>query len=139
MNHNQDSLPTRPYGAIADPHEFARNQPDPGWNRPDVPYSPPAPGYNSNSFHPDGPGVFPWQTGKPKAADPPTRISESYLLAYITELRRRHAEEWLQKDDDIKSLQALNQSLAKETLKPETEAVKQPARWPTQPHRGSAA
>jgi uncharacterized coiled-coil protein SlyX len=85
--------------------------------------------------------------GKRPARVPGVRICESYLLAYIRELKRATAEQWLQMDDDIKHLQALNQSLAKQALaavEPETKPTpttqKQSqvrgGQWPTTPHRG---
>lgn len=107
--------PINPYGPIPDPHEWVRNREEPPYCRPDVPYSPPAAGYNSNTWHPDGPGVFPWMTGVRKP-DPLEAMSKPELIQLIRDMRRQHAEQWLQMDDDIKTLQALNQTLARQAL-----------------------
>jgi hypothetical protein len=108
-------MPTRPYGILPDPHEFARSQPDPGWNRPDVPYSPPAPGYNSNTWHPDGPPAYPWMgVARPKKTNAGTRIAESYLLAYVKEITRVHANQYLDLAARVDELVLENMRLRKQ-------------------------
>jgi hypothetical protein len=104
-----------PGGVIPDPHEWVRNREEPPWNRPDVPYTPPEQGYNSNAWHPDGPGVFPWMTGKPKP-DPLDAMTKTELIQFVRDMRRAHAQQWLKMDDEIKHLQALNQTLARQAL-----------------------
>jgi hypothetical protein len=107
-------MPTRPYGVLPDPHEFDRSRPDPGWNRPDVPMNVPAPGYNSNSWHADGPPAYPWMSvGQPK---PPTgtRITESYLLAWVKEITRVHANQYLDICARVDELTLENQRLRKQ-------------------------
>jgi hypothetical protein len=104
-----------PGGSIPDPHEWARNREEPPWARPDVPINLPAPGYNSNHWYPDGPGAFPWMTGIQKP-DPLETMTKDELIQLIRDMRKEHAEQWLQKDDEIKELQTLNQTLAKQAL-----------------------
>lgn len=98
--------------------------------RPDVPVRPPAGGYNSNIWYYGGPPEFSWMGKRPDAPAEGSRICESYLLAYIQELRRQHAEEWLRKDDDIRALQELNTKLARQALDPAPKATP----WATRPH-----
>jgi hypothetical protein len=139
VNHNQDTNPTttRPHGVLPDPHEWARSQEPPPFNRPDVPYCPPAPGYNSNSWVQCGPAPFTWCGAKPDEAEPePVLLCQAYLLEYIRELKRRHAEEWLRKDDDLIAAEAVNQSLARQVLAQTDEPASKP-QWPT-PKRGAA-
>jgi hypothetical protein len=120
--------PTRPYGAIPDPHEWARGQEPPPFNRPDVVVCPPSPGYNSNTWVQCSPPPFTWCGAKPNNPQP-ILLCQTYLLEYIRELTRQHAEQWLQKDDDLQAAEAINRSLAKQALAalPETNPTQKQA------------
>lgn len=88
--------------------------------RPDFPVNPPAPGYNSNTWYPDGPGGFLWMDGQRKP-DPLECMSKAELIQLIRDMRREHAEQWLKQDDSIRHLQAINATLARQALAQEPE------------------
>jgi hypothetical protein len=78
MHPAPDERPINPYGTIQ-PRETGRDEVP--WNRPDVPFSPPSPGYNSAEWHP-GPEwndntLWPWLKGPTRNStlECPTAVS----------------------------------------------------------------
>jgi hypothetical protein len=56
-------------------------------------------------------------------------MSKPELIQLIRDMRREHAEQWLQKDDEILHLQALNTTLARQALaaEPDTKPTQKQA------------
>lgn len=94
--------------------------------RPDFPINPPSAGYNSNTWYPDGPGGFLWMDG-PRKPDPLEAMTKPELIQLVHDMRRRHAEEWLQQDDHIRNLESLNTTLAKQALGPDPKPTQKQA------------